>query len=65
MTNDCTKKWADQFAEGQRQNIMVQLRVYVVFVFSIGSILLLINLNIDILIELVFFVMRTVERVCE
>ena len=65
MMNDCTKKWADQFAEGQRQNIMVYMRVYVVLVFSIGSILLLICLNIDILIELVFLMVRAVGRVYE
>ena len=59
------KKCADQFAEAQRENIMVYMRVYVVLVFSIGSILLLIHLNIDILIELVFSMVRVVVCVCE
>ena len=63
--NDCTKKWVDQFAEVQRKNIMVYMRVYAVSVFSIGSILLLIHLNIDILVELVFLMVRAVGHVCE
>ena len=48
-----------------REKIRVYMRVYVVLVFSIGSILLLICLNIDILIELVFLMVRAVGRVYE
>ena len=44
---------------------MVYMRVYVVLVSSVGSILLLIRLNIDILIELVSSMTRAVGRVYE
>ena len=44
---------------------MVYVRVYVVLVFSIASILLLICLNIAILIESVFLMVRAVVGVYE
>ena len=48
-----------------REKIRVYMRVYVVLVSSVGSILLLIRLNIDILIELVSSMTRAVGRVYE